>query len=503
VQDKFESGSRTGVASFVSGVQYVRGKLAGCLIAASALVLLSVLLQGTAPGQTATAGQTATPGQAPTPDGSQSEPSTEEPAVTMFDHSKTSRFWVSAEANIILQWHGGFPAKYTGPNSLHPFAENATSQVFTIFTGVLLNPTTELLADVESVGGHGISEVLGLGGFTNMDVDRNPALGNTPYLARFMVHKVIGLSNETEDAERGPLNLFTELPVRRVEIRVGKFGLVDFFDENSVGSDSHLQFLNWTADNSGAYDFAADARGFTWGVIAEYDTKHLKVRSAVAMMPKIANGINLDLNLGRARGENLELELDRSVIRGRAGAYRVLAYANHANMGSYREAIDRFLAGLTPTPDVTATERQGRVKYGFLASFEQEATSWLRFYGRAGWNEGHNESFVYAEVNNTLAIGADSKGTHWHRDLDRTGITAISNGLSADHRQYLALGGLGLALGDGALTYGRENIVEWYYTVHVWRGAFFSFDLQHITNPGYNRDRGPVLVPAVRLHLDF
>jgi hypothetical protein len=421
----------------------------------------------------------------------------------MFDHSQTSRYWVSGQANVIFQWHGGFSAKYSGPHSLNPFAENATSRVFTVFTGVMLNRTTELLADVESAGGHGISEAFGLAGFTNLDVVRNPSLGDTPYLARFMVHKVIALSNETEDAERGPFNLFTELPVRRVEIRVGKFGMVDFFDQNSVGTDSHLQFLNWTADNSGAYDYAADTRGYTWGVIAEYDTRHLKLRSAVAMMPKIANGINLDLNLARARGENLELELDRSLIRGRAGAYRILAYANHANMGSYREAIDRFLAGLTPTPDITATERQGRVKYGFLASFEQEVTSWLRFYGRTGWNEGHNESFAYTECNNTVAIGADSKGTHWHRNLDRTGIAAISNGLSADHSQYLALGGLGFLLGDGALNYGRENIVEWYYTVHIWRGAFFSFDLQHINNPGYNRDRGPVLVPAVRLHMDF
>jgi carbohydrate-selective porin OprB len=221
------------------------------------------------------------------------------------------------------------------------------------------------------------------------------------------------------------------------------------------------------------------------------------------MMPKIANGINLDLNLARARGENLELELDRSLIRGRAGAYRILVYANHANMGSYREAIDRFLAGLTPTPDIEATRRQGRVKYGLLAGFEQELTSWLRVYGRTGWNEGHNESFAYTECNNTVAIGADTKGTHWHRNLDRAGIAAVSNGISADHTQYLALGGLGFLLGDGKLNYARENIVEAYYTVHLWRGAFFSFDLQHINNPGYNRVRGPVLVPAVRLHLDL
>ena len=525
--DAAESGNFEPASSGMKGsqvrsrAQYAREKLTSGLISLVALILMCLFVQSTVRGQastsnrtaasnqtvasnqTAAPNQTATPGQATTTDGQQSEPSSDKPAVTMFDHSQTSRFWVSGQANFIFQWHGGFPAKYSGPNSLNAFAENATSRVFTVFTGVMLNPTTELLADVESAGGHGISEAFGLAGFTNLDVVRNPSLGNAPYLSRLIVHKIIALSNETEDAERGPFNLFTDLPVRRLEIRVGKFGLVDFFDQNSVGSDSHLQFLNWTVDNSGAYDYAADTRGYTWGVIAEYDTKHLKVRSAVAMMPKTANGINLDLNLARARGANLEFEVDRSLIRGRAGAYRVLVYANKANMGSYRDAIDRFLAGLTPTPDIEATRRQGRVKYGILASFEQELTSWLRVYGRTGWNEGQNESFAYTECNNTVAIGADSKGTHWHRNLDRTGLAAVSNGLSVDHRQYLALGGLGFLLGDGALTYGRENIVEWYYTVHIWRGAFFSIDLQHVNNPGYNRDRGPVLVPAVRLHLDF
>jgi high affinity Mn2+ porin len=462
------------------------------LLRALALILFGLLLQSQVRGQSIA------------PDASQSPPEKQDdPAVTIFDHSKTSRFWISGQVNVVLQWHQSFPAKYSGPNSLHSFGENATSRVLTLFTALRLNSTTEVLADVESAGGHGISEAFGLAGFTNLDVVRNPSLGSAPYLARFMIHKVIRLSKESEEAEPGPLSIITQLPTRRIELRAGKFGLVDFFDQNSVGSDSHLQFLNWTIDNNGAYDYAADTRGYTYGVIVEYDQPGLKLRLAEAMMPKIANGINLDLNLARARGENLEFELDHSLIRGRAGAYRALAYVNHANMGSYREATDRFLAGLTPTPEIEATRRQGRIKYGFLGSFEQEVTSRLRLYGRTGWNEGHNESFAYTEVNDTLQLGADMKASTWHRNLDRIGIAAATNGISSDHRRYLALGGLGFLLGDGRLNYGRENIVEGYYTAHLWRGAFFTFDLQHVNNPGYNRDRGPVLVPSVRLHLDL
>ena len=126
----------------------------------------------------------------------------DEPAVTIFDHSKTSRFWASGQVNVILQWHPAFPAKYSGPNSLHPFGENATSRVLTLFTALRVNPTTEVLADVESAGGHGISDAFGLAGFTNLDVVRNPSLGSAPYLARLMIHQIIPLSKEVTDAKQ-------------------------------------------------------------------------------------------------------------------------------------------------------------------------------------------------------------------------------------------------------------------------------------------------------------
>ena len=172
-------------------------------------------------------------------------------------------------------------------------------------------------------------------------------------------------------------------------------------------------------------------------------------------------------------------------------------------MGSYREAIENFRAGRTPVPDISAHSPKTQIKYGFGVNFEQEATKQLRFSGRYGWNEGHHESFAYTEVNNTVELGFDLKGDRWRRKQDKIGVAFVTNGLSDDHSQYLELGGRGFLLGDGALTYGRENILETYYTLHVWRGVFTSFDLQHINNPGYNRDRGPVLVPGLRLHLEF
>jgi high affinity Mn2+ porin len=427
--------------------------------------------------------------------------------LTLAPHSESARWWVSGQGNIILQWHSSFPAKYSGKNSLNSRAENATSRLFTLYTGLELTHSTEVLVDIESAGGHGISDALGLAGFTNLDVVRNPLLGANPYLARFFVRQVIPLSHDTVPVSRGPFGLLNSVPARRIEIRAGKFSLVDFFDVNSPGSDSHLQFLNWTVDNNGAYDYAANTRGYTDGVVIEYDDRRWSLRFGEALMPKVANGINLDANIGRARAENVEVEFRGNLLGtlrpDRSGAVRLLSYVNHADMGSYREAINAFLSGHDPVPDVTKHRRQGRIKYGFGANFEQELTARARVFGRFGWNEGHNESFVYTEVDQGIELGGDYKGNLWHRRNDRIGGAFTLNAISGDHREYLALGGLGFLLGDGKLTYGRERIFEGYYTLHLWRGIFTSLDVQHITNPGYNQDRGPVFVPGLRLHVDF
>jgi high affinity Mn2+ porin len=332
---------------------------------------------------------------------------------------------------------------------------------------------------------------------------RNPDLGATPYLARFLVRQIIPLSRERVAAERGPFGLATSLPVRRLEFRIGKFSMVDFFDTNSGGSDSHLQFLNWAVDNNGAYDYAANTRGYTDGAILEYDDRCWSLRFAEAMMPKAANENALDADLGRARSENLEVEFRRHFLPGRAGVVRILGFLNHANMGNYREAIDHFLAGQGARPDIIATRRQGRHKYGLGLNFEQELTPHFGVFGRIGWSDDRNESFVYTEVDRTLELGSYVKGELWRRRNDRAGAVFAMNAISGDHARYLALGGLGFLLGDGALTYGRETIFEGYYTVHLWRGVFASFDLQHINNPGYNQARGPVVLPGLRLHVEL
>jgi hypothetical protein len=440
-------------------------------------------------------------GQSPAGSGGPDQGSTD--SVTLFPHPDNTRWFVAGQVNVISQGHPPFDAAYSGSNSLHAYGEEATSQVLTFYSGLELSQRTEVLADVESASGRGISDALGLAGFTNLDVVRNPSLGGAPYLARLMFHAIVPLSRDQVETERTPFSLFTRLPSHRLEFRVGKFGMADFFDVNEVGSDSHLQFMNWTVDNNGAYDYAADTRGYTWGAIAEYDAPGWALRFAEAFMPTVANGINMQWNLRRAHSENLELDLFPQLFANRHSAIRLLAYVNHANMGDYRQAVINFLDHLTPAPEITAHAPQVTSKYGVGLNLEQNVTGNFRLFSRLGWNDGQHESYVYTEVDNTVAFGGDYAGARWGRTLDRLGAAFVSNGISHWHREYLALGGLGFLLGDGGLSYGRENIFESYYTLHLWRGVYVSADLQHIKNPGYNRARGPVLVPGVRLHLDL
>ena len=433
--------------------------------------------------------------------------SPEAPETTMVPHPEDARYWVSGQANIIFQGRLPFHSLYEGTNSFRSSAEYKTSLVGTLYTALRRNRSTrfntDFIFDLESAGGRGLSQALGLAGFSNLDVVRNPNLGSTPYVARYEIHQVIGLTAKTTSQESNFFALASTVPERRVELRAGKMTLPDFFDLNSVGSDSHLQFMNWTVDNNGAWDYAADTRGYTVGGMAEYDDHAWSVRYGLFAMPTVANGIDMDWAFSRAHAQNGEFELRKSFLPQQKGVTRVLVFANRAHMGMYREAVRAYLNGTDATPTITAHEHFGALKYGFGYNTEQTITSNLRVFGRFGWNEGQHESYAYTEVDQTAEAGADYAGGTWHRPQDKVAIAVVSNAIKRDHQNYLRLGGLGFLLGDGNLNYRRENIAESYYTWHAWKGVFYSLDVQHIDNPGYNRDRGPAWVGAVRTHVDF
>jgi high affinity Mn2+ porin len=473
----------------------------------AAILLLAISLVANAQEQDLTDDRPGHPAKLP-----EAPAPADESAPTMFPHSETSRFYIAGQANIILQADGPFHSPYEGTNSFIGRGEYKTSLLGTLYLAaqVRRDPKTETdaLFNLESAGGRGLSEALGLAGFTNLDVVRNPNLGPVPYMARAQLHQTIGFTDKLVDSPRTPFSLATQVPERRLEFYVGKMSLPDYFDINSIGSDSHLQFMNWTVDNNGAWDYAADTRGYTYAAVAEYDDKVWSARYAVALMPTVANGIDLVWNLRQASGQNMEFELRKSLVGNllpsdRKGVVRVLSYVNHAHMGLYRVANQAYLSGEDPTPEITKHETYGAVKYGFTLNAEQELTTNIRIFGRFGWNEGQHESFAYTEDDQTFEFGGDYSGRAWSRPYDKLGVAFVTNAIKADHQAYLGFGGLGFLLGDGKLNYAREDILETYYNLHAWRGMYYALDLQYINHPGYNQDRGPVLVESVRMHVDF
>jgi high affinity Mn2+ porin len=386
---------------------------------------------------------------------------------------------ISGQINSVTQGSFNFHSPYSGVNSLPGTGEWASSRVMTLFTNLALPASTDVEIDIESAGGSGIGDALGLAAYVNLDVVRNPALGSKPYLARAVLHH----------------SFLSQSRGQHLDVYLGQFSTVDWFDVNPVGSDSHTQFLNWAIDNNAAYDYAADTRGYSRGIMVQWTSAKWELRAAEAMLPTVANGLDLVWSTN-THAENFELER-RTSLFGHHGSITLLSFINHANMGDYREAV----ADSTPqsVPDITLHRHPGSAKYGFGLNLQHELSHDVRVFARWGWNEGHHESFVYTEANSTIAGGADVR----YLRRFKTGFAAATDGISADHKAYLAAGGLGFLLGDGRLRYGRETVLESYTTYNFPKGVSASVDLQFIANPGYNRDRGPVWVPAIRLHWDL
>lgn len=403
---------------------------------------------------------------------------------SFFPHLRSDRFWLSGQANLVFQAQPGIASQYSGLQSFSSRYEKATSRVFTLYTAMQITKSLEVIADVEEAGGETLSRGFGLAAPANADwID--PAFARKPYVSRLMLHKVIGLSKDNEESERGPLSTFSELPARRIDLRVGRFGTSDLFDTNAAGSDTHLQFLNSALMQNAAYDYAADARGYTWGAFAELTTSAFSLRFAELLMPDAAGSDRLIWNLRRAHSENAELQIAPKILPRRVTVIRVLAFRNHAPSFSYANSL---LTG---------------DKYGYGMNVEQYVKRGITAFMRVGWNNGATQSFCYDEVDNTLAAGVVMRGARWRRPFDRVGVGTASNGLSSAHARFLANGGTGMMLSDGRLRYARENVMEAFYTVHVKRGVYLSPSLQWIMNPGMNRDHGSALIAGWRTHVEF
>jgi high affinity Mn2+ porin len=420
------------------------------------------------------------------------------PAASLAAADAPASWTLHEQATWIDQGHPSFDSPYEGANSFTAPAEWQRTFSFSTFLGYRIWPATELYLDPEVFQGHGLSDTLGIAGFPNGEGSK-AAFPNLHYnTSRLFVRQTFGLGGGTQKLEDDQNQVAGVADVDRITLSLGKFSASDFFDGNAYSHDARTQFLNWALIDSAAWDYPADDLGYTAGFVAEWNSRDWTVHYGIFMEPSVSNGARLDYHLLDAHGQ--VLELDRNYAwSGLTGTLRPFVYWNQARMGNYEDA----LADTDITHALTQS-RAYRSKAGFGLSWDQQLAADVGAFVRLSWDDGRAESFAFTEVDRSAAAGLSLNGTRWGRKDDTLGVAGVANAIVSSHQAYLAAGGLeGLILGDGALNYGPEEILEAYYGVQVAKWLSVSPDFQYVAHPGYNRDRGPVAIYALRAHVEF
>jgi high affinity Mn2+ porin len=345
--------------------------------------------------------------------------------------------------------------------------------------------------------GFGLSKTFGVEGFPNGEAFKVGTKVPNVNTARLFLRQTIGFGGEKEIVEDDPLSLAGQQDVSRLTLTLGRMSAKDIFDNNAYANDPRTQFMSWAFMANEAWDYPADPLGFISGFAAELNQPKWAVRYGFFQMPRVANGAALDPQFLTAWGMVTEFER-RYSLKNHPGTVRLLAYINHAHMGSYQAA----LVNAARPADIEAT-RAYRYKYGFGLNVEQELVKNIGFFSRLGWSDGQNEAWIFSDVDRTATLGLSVKGESWHRPNDTLGVGGVLNGLSGVHQRFLAAGGTGILAGDGALNYGWEKGLETYYDFQICKYIHSALDYQFITDPAFNRDRGPVSVFGARLHWQF
>ena len=401
------------------------------------------------------------------------------------------------QSTVGTQVHPSFPAQYSGPNSLHPGGEIKDTISVDLTGGVRLWRGAGLFGDALVWQGYGLSNTLGVAGFPNGEAYRIGRTYPDAYLCRAYLRETIGFGGEKDAVEDAHDQLRGTKDVRRLTITVGHLSATDIFDHNAYANDPRSQFMNWALVSNLVWDYPANTLGFTNGAALELNSRAWTERVGIFQVSKVSNGMRMDWNLAKAWSSVAEIER-RYSLRGHAGAVRLLVFDTRAHMGSYQETVNN------PSLDeLIALTAAYRYKYGFGLNLEQEIRKNLGAFMRLGWSDGKNQTWEFSDVDRTASTGISLKGGRWRRPEDTVGLAALVNGIGAAHRQYVAAGGLGILIGDGALDYRSERVGETYYNWKIAKRYQLAFDYQFAQNPAYNHVRGPVNLFALRFHTEL
>jgi high affinity Mn2+ porin len=410
---------------------------------------------------------------------------------------ESDRWEIHGQSTYLGQGYPAFRAPYTGTNSLTPARQYQATWSNSLYLNARLWEGGEVYYNPELLQGFGLSDTVGLAGFSSGEAQKS----NFPYphynTSRLYVRQTFGFGGEQEELASGQLQLPGKVDVNRLTLQAGKFSVGDIFDGNAYAKDTRKDFINWSIWAPGAFDYAADKLGLTYGMTAELNQKNWALRGGYFLMGAVSNSNNFDTQVFRRGQYVAELETRYSLFS-RPGKLRTIGWVSSANSGSYRDTLNDPALNL----DIAQT-RTGRPKYGYVFNVEQSVTDDIGLFGRWSWNNGKTEIMSFTDIDASLSGGTSIKGTKWGRPDDVIGIGGAINALSRDHRDFIAAGGLGPLIGDGQLNYRKERILETYYAYAVTKQITVTADYQFVTNPAYNADRGPVHVFSGRLHGEF
>jgi len=424
------------------------------------------------------------------------------------DSTKIQNWNYHYQLTAIKQGHLAFRAAYSGENSLINTSEKALLSVTsTLYLGRRLWKGAIIYLDGEIAGGSGISSTKGVAGFPNGETFRIGDPSPTLYIARGFIMQDIALKNSRyENNEPGSNSLAGKRPSSRITISAGKFAISDFYDNNKYAHDPRVQFLNWSLMSNAAWDYPANTRGYTSGIVVEIIKPGWAIRLSGVVVPKMANGPKMDWKINKAHSETLEFEKSWSINQ-LPGTVRLLGFHSLSQAPTYKHTLTEVKMGDSSSLDVYTGDREwkkyGGLKYGFGLNAEQDFTNDIGMFFRSSWNDGRTATWSYTEIDRSSSIGVNIKGKQWKRADDNIGIAGVINGISPDHQAFLKAGLYGFIIGDGNLNYGKEGIFEFYYCAQLANSLWATIDYQFINNPAYNKDRGPVNVFAVRAHIEF
>ena len=423
------------------------------------------------------------------------------------DSDKVEEFSQSRyQSTYNTQQHPSFAAAGSGLNSMGPGAEKMFTFSLTGHWGKRLESGAELYMNAELASGTPFSgNLVGLGGFTNGEITRAAGTTPKPYLQRLFVRQTWNQGGEREWLASDFNQMARGVDKNRFVLTAGNFSSLDVFDDNAYAKDPRTQFMNWSHWTYSSYDYAADARGFGWGVAGEWYRGDWVYRLGRMSGPKRPNELQVDWDLLHHYGDQFEVEHAHS-LAGQPGKVRVLAWRNRAVTASFNDATQYLQSHPGTDPQSFFQVRNGeKIKYGLGLNLEQAVSDDVGVFLRAMKADGRTETYAFTEVDASLSAGALIKGHLWGRAADTVGVAYMNNQLSNERRAFLQAGGVSYFIGDGAghFRYGAERGVEVFYNLGIGKHLWMTADYQRIENPAYNMLRGPVNVYALRVHTEF